>query len=226
MIIRALLALVGGAAVGGGVAWLMAPSPAADAPEAPRTCEASIQAEVGEMLRLRDEASAAERALFRARIKRAFLLAQTREWPTEHHPALQPQALQDHLAAALEGQPVEILELDCASFPCVATMAWDHQPEDDGLLDNGDGRANLPGRLLAALQGDGEYAALPSYFTGRLNPAGDGRSVFSFAFHDPADIIAAKGGDPNATALDGTPIDQINGRVEARADHWAAGGQQ
>jgi hypothetical protein len=227
MIMRALIALVGGGAVGGGVAALMASgAPVVPEPASATSCQDAVQAEISEMLRLRDQAVAAERDLFRARIQRAFARSQAREWPSEHHPALQPQALADHLADTLEGHPVELLELDCASFPCVAAMAWEHLPEDQGLLDGGGGRANLPGRLLAAIQGDGVYGDLPSYATGRLDPAGDARSVFAFAFYDPADVIAAKGADPTATRIDGDAIDQIRGRVEASADHWAAGGQR
>jgi hypothetical protein len=217
------IAGLAGAVVGGLASWALLPSPPPGAPTADATpCPDAVQVEIAEMLRLRDEQSAAERAVTRARFRRAFRLARARSFPEGHHPALAPAALEAHLAEALASQePAELLEFDCSAFPCVATLSWEHQPEDEGLLDDGEGRANFPGRLLAAVQGDGEYASLPIHFTGRLDPDGGGASVFSFAFLDPADFDAAKRAPRDQALVDGTQVDQARGRVEDRADHWA-----
>ncbi len=104
----------------------------------------------------------------------------------------------------------------------MAALSWDHLPEDDGLIDAGDGRANMPGRLLAQLQGDGPYADLPFFAEGRLHTDQDGVSVFGMAWYAPEDYTAAKNPvDPDHAQIEGTVLDQIQGRTVSAAESWS-----
>lgn len=224
MWLRSLIVTLVGVAGGAALGAFVAPQPA-DRPPAPASCEQEFEREVEELAALEDRAQREERELFLSRIRRAFARAGAREWPDGHHPALAPDALAEHLADTLVDSPADLLELDCDSFPCVATMSWEHQPLDEGLIKAEDGRANLPGELLARLQGEGPYANLPVYFTGRQIPGEPDRSIFSVSFLDPVDVSTAKHTPSEQAADQGTFVEQAYGRTEAKADAWVDGEQ-
>ena len=166
--------------------------------------------------------SRVEREVYAARLKRAAALGKARTWPQEPHPLLTERALEGHIRAALRDGPGELLELDCTAHPCVASISWEHLPEDEGLIDRGNGEANMPGRLLAQLQGGAGYADLPFAVSGRVHTTQDGVSVFGMTWYSPEDYRASKAPDDVESAqLDGTVLDQISGRTEEITDGWS-----
>lgn len=221
MVVRASVAIAVGLIAGIALGWPVRPAGPVVVGDA-EACQAQLDLEAQKYLELREQASRAERDLASARRRYAAASAPPRPWPEQPPSALAPERLRAHLDAALADLPASLLELDCEHYPCVASMAWEHQPEDDGLLDAGDGRANLPGRLLAEIQGAPPYDSLSVYFTGRLDPRGDGRSVFALSFFDTSDFTAAKGdGSAEQPDLQTSIVDQTQGRAEGAAERWA-----
>jgi hypothetical protein len=222
MLIRGVIALVMGAVAGVGIA--LASQPAADRAAADRAppCESRRAAARVSLESLDDQLSRAERELFAARLRRAAILGMARPWPDDPSPLLEPEALRAHLEAAVADGPGQLVDLDCAAYPCVATLSWELLPEDEGLIANDDGTANMPGRLLAQLQGDSPYAGLPFFSAGRMHSDRDGVGVFGMTFYDPADYKAAKAPDDLESAqLNGTVLDQIRGRTSNITDGWS-----
>jgi len=221
MVLRASAAVAVGLLVGAALGWPRDGGHVAPIGD-PAACQAQLDREIGEYLELREQASKAERELAAARRRYAATASPERSWPLLPPAGLDPNRLREHLDTTLASLPGTLLELDCEQYPCVASLAWEHQPEDQGMLDAGEGRANLPGRLLAELQSAPPYDQLSIYFTGRLDPQGDGRSVFSLSFFDTNDFRSAKpDGSADQPELQASILDQTQGRAESAAERWA-----
>lgn len=223
MWLRGILALVVGVAVGVGAAFATQGSggDASVQPE-PVDCVARLAVAQSNLRELDQDLTQAERALFVARLRRAAVLGRARAWPDSPSELLTPAALRDHITEAVADGPGRLLDLDCTAYPCVASIGWEHLPEDEGLIDAGDGRANMPGRLLAQLQGEGPYASLPFTASGRLHTGQEGTSVFGMTWYSPDDYRASKSPDSVEDAqLNGTVLDQIAGRTEEITEEWS-----
>jgi len=180
-----------GLLVGAAVASTIAPSPppsnappeaAEPAPEPPapagdRDCAA-------EATRLRDDIELLERRHDTARlirqaqeIRRAQREGLRQPWPDDVDPALAPDAFEAAVREAAGHADFRVLGLDCAEYPCIATV---EKTEDIELTEGSSIRDLDP--MLEALEDEiGEFS--PAYLSA-LNLSKQGRYVATFALAD------------------------------------------
>jgi hypothetical protein len=228
MYLRILVALVVGSAAGVALAAATRASvdPVASAPSG--SCPHRLADRRSELDILIAEYEREAAATNRLRTRRARRLSASVPWPEHVPPELAPEALRDHFEATLEGTSARLLDLDCAAYPCVATLAQDHPAGSDPAFVVGqDGSAIFDGALLARIIQEGTaYANLPFFEAGRTVHAGpDGiQTVHSVMFYDRDELLRAdRPDDPQRDLQDGNRLEQFVGRVHHKADSAAAG---
>lgn len=218
MVIRAVLALFGGALLGGLGAWLVSPAAQVDGTS---ECTQRLAAAKQKGQALDTELQTLSEVYDERWRKRVAALGQALAWPDEVPAALQPEALRTHIQAVMDAKDGELLELDCNAYPCVAIVRWTSIPEEMEIIASGDEHALFPASMLADLTAHPDYAGRPMVDTGSVDVAADGTSVHGFAWYDAEDIRMAKRQSKETVEVDGDRVDQIEGRNEAVFNSWA-----
>jgi hypothetical protein len=220
MWVRIGVAVALGAVLGAGLGLVRAantvpPTPPAPPPTCPdRLAEAQVAVEQARQVLARTEAT-----LLATRKQRATRRGMERPWPEAPPPELTPVAVQAHLEEALEGLPGTLERVDCEAYPCVGVVRWEVPEEELDLVDDGDGRANLSGALMARLS-TGPYGRMPFFFEGRLLDEDATTSAHAVSWLDREDVRRAKQADPEQAAVEGTVVDEARGRTTRVLEDW------
>ena len=215
MVVRTVLALIVGSALGAGGAWVATPGPAAD--DAP-PCSQALAAAKGRTQTLERELQGLSAEFDQRWRDRVAALGQQVVWPDDVPDALQPDAIRTHVQQVMDDKGGELLALDCNAYPCVAIVRWPVEPEEMEIVASGADGALFPGSMMADLNAHPDYDGRPMVDVGAVD--GDGASIHAFAWYDAEDIRKAKAEAADQVEIDGDRIDRIRGRNAAVFDSW------
>ncbi|MFK7927361.1 MAG: hypothetical protein AB8H79_04185 [Myxococcota bacterium] len=218
MLVRTVLASIGGLALGAGGAWFIAPGaqPAAEEP-----CENSLQVVRKDAKKLEQELTQLSEHYNERWRQRVIRMGQTLAWPESVPDPLKPEPLRAHLESVMQAHGGELLELDCNAYPCVAIARWHSEPEEMQLISSAEDGALFPGSMLAELTMNPDYNGRPLVEIGSIADAGAGHSVHGFAWYDTEDIRMSKRQSPEDIELNGSRVEQIRGGNEAVFQSWS-----